>query len=65
MLTGLLGVGGGFIIVPALVTFRGMKMQRGIGTSLVIITLISLTGASGGENIANGPTVEEAAMRRL
>ena len=44
VLTGLFGVGGGFIIVPALVTFSGMGMQRAIGTSLLVITLISLTG---------------------
>ena len=35
------GVGGGFIIVPALVMFSGMGMQRAIGTSLLVITLIS------------------------
>jgi uncharacterized membrane protein YfcA len=44
VLTGLFGVGGGFIIVPALVTFSGMGMQRAIGTSLLIITLISVMG---------------------
>ena len=44
VLTGLFGVGGGFIIVPALVTFSGMGMQRAIGTSLLVITVISLTG---------------------
>lgn len=44
VLTGLFGVGGGFIIVPALVAFSGMGMQRAIGTSLLIIALISLTG---------------------
>lgn len=53
VLTGLFGVGGGFIIVPALIAFSGMGMQRAIGTSLLIITLISFTGivtqlASGG-----------------
>lgn len=44
VLTGLFGVGGGFVIVPALVAFSEMGMQRAIGTSLLIITLISLTG---------------------
>jgi hypothetical protein len=44
VLTGLFGVGGGFIIVPALVTFSGMGMQRAIGTSLLVITLIGITG---------------------
>jgi uncharacterized membrane protein YfcA len=44
-LTGLFGVGGGFIIVPALVTFSGMGIQRAIGTSLMIISLVSVSGA--------------------
>jgi uncharacterized membrane protein YfcA len=44
ILTGLFGVGGGFLIVPALVTFSGMGMQRAIGTSLFVITLVSLSG---------------------
>jgi uncharacterized membrane protein YfcA len=44
ILTGLFGVGGGFLIVPALVTFSGMGMQQAIGTSLLVITLVSLSG---------------------
>jgi uncharacterized protein len=55
VLTGLFGVGGGFIIVPALVTFSGMGMQRAVGTSLLIITLISLTGIA--TQFASGGTV--------
>jgi uncharacterized membrane protein YfcA len=47
VLTGLFGVGGGFIIVPALTTFSGMNMQRAIGTSLLVITLVSLSGIAG------------------
>ena len=46
VLAGLFGVGGGFIIVPALVTFSGMGIQRAIGTSLLIITLISASGTA-------------------
>jgi uncharacterized membrane protein YfcA len=46
MLTGLFGVGGGFIIVPALVTFSGMGIQRAIGTSLLVIALVSASGAA-------------------
>ena len=46
VLTGLFGVGGGFIIVPALVTFSGMGIQRAIGTSLLIISLVSVSGAA-------------------
>ncbi len=44
VLSGLFGVGGGFIIVPALVMFSGMGMLRAIGTSLLVITLISASG---------------------
>lgn len=47
ILTGLFGVGGGFLIVPALVTFSGLGLQRAIGTSLLVITLVSLTGVAG------------------
>ena len=46
VLAGLFGVGGGFIIVPALVMFSGMGMQRAIGTSLLVITLISASGTA-------------------
>ena len=44
VITGLVGVGGGFLIVPALVILGGLPMQRAVGTSLVIITLKSLAG---------------------
>lgn len=44
VLTGLVGVGGGFLIVPALVLLGGLPMRRAVGTSLVIITLKSLAG---------------------
>lgn len=37
VLTGFLGVGGGFLIVPALVTFGGLAMKDAIGTSLFVI----------------------------
>ncbi|WP_406250235.1 sulfite exporter TauE/SafE family protein [Microbacterium sp. M] len=43
-LTGLLGIGGGFITVPALIFFLGMSMRLAIGTSLVIATINSLAG---------------------
>jgi uncharacterized membrane protein YfcA len=37
LLTGLFGVGGGFVIVPALTLALGLNMSKAIGTSLVII----------------------------
>jgi uncharacterized protein len=40
-LTGLFGVGGGFIIVPALVTLLGLPLQAAVGTSLLVIGLTS------------------------
>ncbi|MDX2370335.1 MAG: sulfite exporter TauE/SafE family protein [Colwellia sp.] len=42
--SGLVGVGGGFLIVPALLAFTGVTMTKAVATSLVIITLQSLTG---------------------
>lgn len=46
-LTALVGAGGGFLIIPALVIFGGLGMKKAIGTSLVIISLKSLTGFAG------------------
>ena len=46
-LTGLLGVGGGFLIVPALVMLVGLPMQQAVGTSLIIIAMNSLAGLFG------------------
>lgn len=44
LLSGMFGVGGGFVIVPALVLFSGMAIHRAIATSLFVIVLISLSG---------------------
>jgi len=46
-ITGFIGIGGGFIIVPSLVLFAGLPMKRAIGTSLVIITINCLVGILG------------------
>lgn len=43
-LTGLIGAGGGFIIVPTLTILRQLDIKRAIGTSLVIITMNTVTG---------------------
>lgn len=44
VLTGLVGAGGGFMIIPALVNLLKIPMKIAIGTSLVIISLNSLIG---------------------
>jgi uncharacterized membrane protein YfcA len=44
-LSGLLGVGGGFLIVPALVLVTRMGVHRAVATSLLIISVIGLAGA--------------------
>lgn len=41
LLTGFLGVGGGFLVVPALVLALGLPMELAAGTSLVVITITS------------------------
>jgi uncharacterized membrane protein YfcA len=46
-LTGFLGVGGGFLIVPALVLLLGMDMRDAVGSSLVVIALNSAAGVLG------------------
>lgn len=47
LLTGFLGVGGGFLIVPALVMVVGLPMGEAIGTSLLVIAMNSLAGLLG------------------
>lgn len=44
LLSGVVGVGGGFLIVPALVLLARVPMARAVGTSLAIITLNSVAG---------------------
>lgn len=47
VLTGLVGVGGGFLIVPALVLLGGLPMKQAVGTSLLVIALKSAAGFYG------------------
>jgi uncharacterized membrane protein YfcA len=47
VLTGLVGAGGGFLIIPALVLFSGLPMKLAVGTSLLIIAAKSLIGFLG------------------
>lgn len=44
VITGLVGAGGGFLIVPALVFLSGLEIKKAIGTSLMIIAVKSLFG---------------------
>lgn len=44
VVTGFLGAGGGFILIPSLVLLLGLPMKEAIGTSLLIIALNSLVG---------------------
>jgi uncharacterized membrane protein YfcA len=46
-LTGLVGAGGGFLIIPALVMLTKLPMKQAIGTSLLIIAAKSLIGFTG------------------
>jgi uncharacterized membrane protein YfcA len=45
--TGLVGAGGGFLVVPALVLLGGLPMELAVGTSLVVIAMKSLAGFAG------------------
>jgi len=47
ILSGLVGAGGGFLIVPALTLFGGLAMREAIGTSLFVIALQSFAGFAG------------------
>jgi uncharacterized membrane protein YfcA len=52
LLTGILGVGGGFLVVPALVMLVGLPVQTAVGTSLIIIAMNSIAGFLG--HLTNG-----------
>ncbi|AFM15832.1 putative permease [Mycolicibacterium chubuense NBB4] len=47
LITGIVGAGGGFLIVPALALLGGLPMPIAVGTSLVVIALNSLAGLAG------------------
>jgi uncharacterized membrane protein YfcA len=55
-LTGLVGVGGGFVIVPALAVGLSFGMREAMGTSMVIIAIVSLCGL--GAHLAAGLTLD-------
>jgi uncharacterized membrane protein YfcA len=47
IIAGVVGVGGGFLIVPTLVLICGLGMRRAIGTSLIVIAMQSIVGFAG------------------
>lgn len=47
IITGFLGAGGGFLIIPALLFFANLPMKQAVGTSLLIITINSSIGFGG------------------
>ena len=55
-LTGFVGAGGGFLIIPALVLGARLPMKRAVGTSLAIIALNSLIGFTG--DLSAGTTID-------
>ncbi len=51
MITGMIGAGGGFLIVPALVMLLNLEMKKAIGTSMLIISMNSILGFISSEKI--------------
>ncbi|MES2642321.1 MAG: sulfite exporter TauE/SafE family protein [Myxococcota bacterium] len=47
LVTGLVGAGGGFLVVPALALLGGLPMKKAVGTSLLVIALKSFAGYAG------------------
>ncbi|MCU0526228.1 MAG: sulfite exporter TauE/SafE family protein [Elainella sp. Prado103] len=47
VLTGFVGIGGGFLVIPALVILGKTPMKEAVGTSLIILALKSITGFAG------------------
>lgn len=58
VLSGLFGVGGGFVIVPALVVFVSMPISRAVATSLLVIVMISAVGV--GSHLLAGRSLDPA-----
>ena len=56
VVTGFLGAGGGFLIIPALIFFTGLTMKEAVGTSLLIIAFNSLFGFLG--DVINGVSID-------
>lgn len=54
-LTGIVGIGGGFLIVPALVVLARVPMRAAVGTSLTVITMNAAAGFAGQRGIGEIP----------
>ena len=63
ILSGLFGVGGGFLIVPSLLFLTGISIQQAVATSLVVIGLVSFSGFV--SFIGSGYSVDGALFGRL
>lgn len=63
MVTGFLGAGGGFLIIPALVVFACLPMKQAVGTSLLIVFINSLIGFSG--DMVNGVAIDFYLLSRV
>ncbi|HEX2616342.1 MAG TPA: sulfite exporter TauE/SafE family protein, partial [Flavobacteriales bacterium] len=62
LVTSLVGAGGGFLIVPALVVFARLPMRRAVGTSLPIIAANGLLGAAIDPHLHSGVDVPFLAL---
>lgn len=57
VLTGLVGIGGGFLLVPALVLLAGVSMHKAVGTSLLVMTMNTIAGYAGYHTAVDVPWV--------
>jgi hypothetical protein len=62
VLTGFLGVGGGFLILPALLLFAGTEMRRAVPTSLSVIAANCVGGLIGQAQQVSVPIIQTAAL---
>lgn len=58
--TGFVGAGGGFLIIPALVMLAGLEMKKAVGTSLMIISFKSIFGFLG--ELGNGYNIDYSVL---
>lgn len=62
-MTGLFGVGGGFVVVPTLAIALGFPMRCAVGTSLVIVSAVSVVGLAA--HFAAGSAIDPAVTAQL